>query len=433
MDRSTIRHMVLEQKGGYLLLPVLIMFGLSLIALILPHLEANTVLSNAAMHIPWLVPKDPAMSQLLLGAVAGSCITIVSVVYSVLLIALTFASIQFSPRILNLFWRDHVSQTTLGLFIGTFAYCLILLPSVHGKSVPVLSLSFALVLATLCLFFLIYFIHHIALAIQVNYIVDRICRETESVMRHIFGAKLKGFPKAEESVEEPSDRIVIPSAKTGYVQFVDEDTLTEIAIKHNLSIYLYRGTGQFVPAGVPGLSISPHTADSAEIRRQCLRCMHIGPLRSMENDVEFGFLQIVDIALKAISPAVNDPSTAISCIDHLSSLLVVAATLEPPPNRIYDEQGVVRLSRRQTSFVRLLEIAYNQITPYAKGDMAVSLRLMRALHDISGVTNYPPYLSALRKQAQLITKTCSANFSEEETEELTQRLSIIEKRSRDVS
>jgi len=433
LERSTIRHMVLEQKGGYLLLPVAIMFGLSLVAFILPHLEANTVLAHAAAHLPWLVPKDPAMSQLLLGAVAGSCITIVSVVYSVLLIALTFASIQFSPRILNSFWRDHVSQMTLGLFIGTFAYCLILLPSVHGKSVPVLSLSFALVLATLCLFFLIYFIHHIALAIQVNYIVDRISRDTEHVLKRVFGGKLKGFPKAEESVEEPSDRIAVPSSKTGYVQFVDEATLTELAIKHNLSIFLNRATGQFIPAGVPCLSISPHTADSPEVRRQCLRCMHIGPLRSMENDVEFGFLQIVDIALKAISPAVNDPSTAISCIDHLSSLLIMAATFEPPPSRIYDENGVVRLLRRQTSFVRLLEIAYNQISPYGKGDMAVCLRLMRALHDISGVTNYPPYLAALRKQGQLIARLCAANFSEEETEELTQRLAVIEKRSRDVS
>jgi uncharacterized membrane protein len=428
---SLIRHTIYEQKGGYLLVPVLIMLILTVLAVALPHMEANfDVVASWAKHTSWLVPSDPAMAQLLLAAVAGSCITILSVVYSVLLIALTFASMQFSPRILNIFLKDRVSQVTLGLFIGTFSYCLNLLPSVtsgHHVAVP-LSLTLALVLATACLFDLIFFIHHIALAIQANYIVDRISKETEAVLRSQFGPTLTDLPKEEEALIEPTKGIAVSSLKTGYVQWIDQNRIVKLAVKADASIFVHRGVGQFIPTGVPCITIEPASAATLAFKNACLSCFHLGPLRSTENDVQFGMLQMVDIALKAISPAVNDPSTAIACIDHLSGILLLATTLEPPTMRVFDENGVVRLMRRQPSFARLLEIAYNQISPYGKGDMAVSLRLMRALYDISGVTNYEPYLLAIRKQAQRHARACSQYFPEEDCKELLDRLKVIETR-----
>jgi uncharacterized membrane protein len=153
-------------------------------------------------------------------------------------------------------------------------------------------------------------------------------------------------------------------------------------------------------------------------------------MRTMEDDVEFGMLQMVDVALKAISPDVNDPSTAISCVDHLSRILIMAARLEPPPGFILDEKAILRLVRRTTSFSRLLTIAFDQISPYGKGDMAVSLRLMRALQDISSVTRYPPYLAAIREHAQRTFRTCTACFAEEDCTELRDPLAAIEQRER---
>ena len=223
------------------------------------------------------------------------------------------------------------------------------------------------------------------------------------------------------------------SQKSGYVQYVEEERLLELAVAADVSIFLHRGVGQFIPAGVHSMTINPANRVSESLKEKMLSCFHLGPLRSMEDDVQFGMLQMVDIALKAISPAVNDPSTAISCIDHLSAILILAAKLEPPSQSLLDDNGVVRVVRRQSSFVRLLEIAYNQITPYGKGDMAVSLRLMRALHDISGVTDYPPYLLAIRQQAQRIAKACSECFPEEDCTELAERLTVIESRRRNAS
>lgn len=428
----SFRHILYEQKGGYLLLPLVLMLLLGTTAYVLPRMEVSSpTLAQWAERVAHLPPADPGMAQIILGAVAGSCITVVSIVYSVLLIALTFASIQFSPRVLIGFLRDRVSQLTLGLFIGTFAYCLILLPSIQVRpaSVPTLSLLFAIALATACLFVLIYFIQHIALSIQVNYIISRISRETEFTLRTIFGEPLKGYPASEEPLQEPSGSPV-PNFKSGYVQYIDERKLLQIAISNDLTIYIHRSVGQFIPAGVTCLTIAPFHKATPSLKMQCLECFHFGPLRSMELDVEFGVLQLVDIALKAISPAVNDPSTAIACIDHLSGILLLSATLEPPSARLLDESGTVRLLRRQTSFPRLLDIAFDQIIVYARSDMAVSLRLMRALHDISGVTNYPPFLSAIRRQAQIIAKACTASFPEESCRELLDRLHVIETRKR---
>lgn len=428
---TTFRHIYYEQKGGYLFLPVLIMLIFSFAAIVLPMSEENLPYSLRWLEKDvWLAPSDPAIAQLFLGAIAGSCITVLSVVYSVLLIVLTFASIQFSPRILTSFLKDRVSQNTLGLFIGTFAYCLICLPSIHQGHevfVPRFALMVALFLASACLFVLIYFIHHIALAIQVNYIVDRIARETEIVLRNLFGQPFAGAPPDEEPLEEPEGATAL-STRSGYIQYCDERRLVSLAQEANVSIFVHRSVGQFIPAGIKFITITPASSSTPALATKCLACFHLGPLRSLESDVEFGVLQMVDIALKAISPAVNDPSTAIACVDHLSSVLAAAACLEPPVSRVFDEGGCLRITRRQTSFPRLLEIAYNQIGPYGKNDMAVSLRLMRALQDISTVIDHKPYLEAIKKQARRVAHACQASFLAEDCQELMDRLAILERR-----
>ncbi len=423
--------MLYEQKGGYLVLPVIITLALGLTAMTLPMLEIQVPsIARWAHHTRWLVPNDPSMAQLLLGAIAGSCITVVSVVYSVLLVTLTFASMQFSPRILTSFLNDRVSQTTLGLYIGTFVYCLILLPNVRGLSkviLPTLSLTFALILATACLFYLMYFIHHMAVAIQVNYIVDHIAQETEISLRSVFGNELTGPPKEQEVLTEPTAGITIQSKRTGYIQYVDEKKLVALASQVNGNIYIYRSVGQFIPARAPVFNVNTSSDIDENFKQELLNCLHVGPLRSMEADVEFGIFQIVDIALKALSPAVNDPSTAICCIDHLSPILMLAVTLEPPSYHVTDENGIIRLSKRRTSFPRLLNVSYNQIIPYGKNDMAVSLRLLRALLDIANKTKHAPYLAEIRKHAQRVVKTYAPSFPSDDCEELYERLRIIEK------
>jgi uncharacterized membrane protein len=146
----------------------------------------------------------------------------------------------------------------------------------------------------------------------------------------------------------------------------------------------------------------------------------------MEQDVEFGVLQIVDIALKAISPAVNDPTTALTCVDQLGRILVRAATRRPPLATLRDPDGRARVVLPRTSFPRLLEVAFSQIGHYGKADVAVPLRLMRVLADLAGATRHAPYALAIRDQARRLSADCAQGFPDADRDELNLRLAAVE-------
>jgi uncharacterized membrane protein len=152
----------------------------------------------------------------------------------------------------------------------------------------------------------------------------------------------------------------------------------------------------------------------------------LGPARTLQQDVEFGVLQIVDIALKAISPAVNDPTTAITCVDHLSRLLIRFASRQPPESLLYDPPGVFRVGVPWIDFERLLDSAFEQIRMYAKGDVAVSLRLLRALGDIAGSANDSVYRGTLLGRGRRVVEGCAGRLEEEEVRHLRIRLAALE-------
>lgn len=170
---------------------------------------------------------------------------------------------------------------------------------------------------------------------------------------------------------------------SGYVRTIDTNQLVAIAKANRISIRVLRRVGHFVPAGVPLLTISKAKLLTPALSESLLRSFQFGPTRTLEQDIEFGILQIVDIALKAISPAVNDPSTAISCVDQLSSILISFSTRQALGTHFYDPPGTLRVTIHNLGFDRLAESAFEQIRSYSKTDVAVSLRLMRAFTDIT--------------------------------------------------
>ena len=295
-------------------------------------------------------PPEPEAAHVVLGTIAGSMITVVSVVYSILLVVLTFASTQFSPRVLVAFVEDRVSQTTLGVFVGTFTYCLLTLPAVRSQPkpfVPSIAVIVAIVLAIACLACLLYFIHHMASSIQASQIVDRVARETERVLDDLFPRPLDG-PPAERAVairSRAERRCSRP--RSGYIRSVDESSLLAAARAADAALRIrslhrtVRHRGHTPPRGH-----RPADRATGALRAACLRAFDIGPARTMEQDVEFGVLQIVDIALKAISPAVNDPTTALTCIDQLGRILVRAAMRRPPISTLRDADGRARVVLR---------------------------------------------------------------------------------------
>jgi len=427
--RVGLRHVVRELRGGFVLRPGAITLVMAALALGLTNLEERiTVIPAWSDLLDRIFPPEPEAAHVVLGTIAGSMITVVSVVYSILLVVLTFASTQFSPRVLVAFVEDRVSQTTLGVFVGTFTYCLLTLPAVRGQPkpfVPSVAVIVAIVLAISCLACLLYFSHHMALSIHASHIVDRIARDTERIIDELFPQPLSGPPI--EDVAKPSPAgMAILAQRSGYIRFVSESSLLAAARTSGADLRVDRYIGQFVMAGTPILEASPADQVTDALRAACVHAFDIGPARTMQQDVEFGILQIVDIALKAISPAVNDPTTALTCIDQLGRILMGASTREPPTTTLCDPDGRVRVTLRRTSFPRLLDVAFSQIRHYGKADVAVPLRLMRLLAELATAISYAPYTVAILEQARRLAAACAHDFPDAERDELNERLGAVE-------
>jgi uncharacterized membrane protein len=356
---------------------------------------------------------------------------VVSIVFAILLMTLTLASMQFSPRIILSFTRDRVTQWTLGIFLGTFSYCMAALPAARSLPkpfAPVATVLGAMLLAFACVCWLLFFIHHISQAISVNQIVDKIASETEAMIDQIMP-----FPQRQDRLAEDDPlrgytfETAVPNGVSGYIRFIDTRRLVALTKLYRVKARVLRRVGHFVPAGVPLMLVSKGDRLPPEGTAALLGAFDLGPSRTLQQDVEFGVLQIVDIALRAISPAVNDPSTAISCVDQLSRILIRFASREPPEPLLYDPPGTLRVSLAWIDFEKLLDSAFEQIRMYSKTDVAVSLRMLRALSDIAGTTADASFRRALGARGQRVVAGCTEKLKDEELREIRGRWDALER------
>jgi len=358
---------------------------------------------------------------------------VVSIVFAILLMPLTLASMQFSPRIIVSFVRDRVTQWTLGIFLGTFCYCMAALPAARSAPkpfAPVVTVLGAMLLSLICVGWLLFFIHHISQAINVNQIVDRIATETVAMIDEMMPYPRR-YPRMDngDPIDPSSWDTPVLCETSGYIRYVDTERLVATAKSHSVKILVLRRVGQFVPEGVPFLMVYKGERLSAEAALELHNAFDFGPSRTLQQDIEFGVLQIVDIALKAISPAVNDPSTAISCVDQLSRVLIRFASREAPSSLLCDPPGVVRASVMWSDLDRMLDSAFEQIRMYSKTDVAVSLRMMRALADIAATMPGPEDRRTVAERGRRIVDGCAEKLGEHEMKELRARLAGLEKLS----
>jgi uncharacterized membrane protein len=343
---------------------------------------------------------------------------------------LTLASMQFSPRILTGFVRDRVTQWTLGVFLGTFSYCMAALPAARSSPYafsPVATVLGAMILAFACVCLLLAFIHHISQAISVNHIVDRIATETEAIIDDLMPSAQR-YPRigGPYPLDRSTWRPAAVNETSGYIRYVDRARLLNLTKTYHVQVHVLRRVGHFIPAGTPLLLASKPERLTEGVSSQFRAVFDIGPTRTLQQDIEFGVLQIVDIALRAISPAVNDPTSAISCIDQLSRIMIRFASRDPLEPLFFDPPGVVRVSIPWISFEGLLNSAFDQIRLYAKGDVAVSLRLLRALTDVACTTQNSDYRKSLVEMGKCVVAGCAERLTENELTDLRVRQEILE-------
>jgi uncharacterized membrane protein len=421
-------------RVGFMVRPLLIALLIGASGMYLSFLEqAFPAIQNWIPTLFFPITHDPAVAQMILSNIATAMMTVVSIVFAILLMTLTLASTQFSPRIIISFVRDRITQQTLGIFLGTFLYCLGALPAarnVPAAFCPVVTVLGAMVLAFACVTWLLFFIIHISRAVSVTHLVSRIARETEDII-------VKTLPELRDANDEvqkttPPTHLTdgetpVLSDASGYVLSIDSNRLLSLAKNNDIIILVARRVGHFVPAGIPLLGIKGKSKLTPELVRSLRKAFDIGATRTLEQDIEFGVLQIVDIALKAVSPASNDPSTAINCIDQLSSILIRFAAYKAPQTEFYYPEGTLRLRIPWLGFDRILESAFEQIRLYAQADVAVSLRLLRAFSDIASTLPDKESRKLIIEQGIRLVAGCSEKLAEEVLKEMHSRLAALEK------
>ena len=419
-------------RGGFLVRPLLIAVALGLLGAVLSSLEESVpVLSDWVPTFLFPSHADPQVAQTVLATIAASIMTVVSIVFAILLMTLTLASMQFSPRILLSFTKDRVTQWTLGIFLGTFAFCVAALPAARSLPyplAPVATVTCAMLLAVACVAWLIFFINHISQAISVNHIVDRIARETESVIDDLMRDSQLAYDPPGVPFDGNKPEVLVAARVSGYIRFVDTRRLLDLARTYKLRVRLVRRVGHFVPEGVALFGVSPAERLDAARAHELASAFEIGPSRTMQQDVEFGVIQIVDIALKAISSAVNDPSTAITCVDQLGRILIRFVGRNTAVSLLCDPPHVVRVIVPWIGTESLLDTAFEQIRHYSASDIAVSLRLLRAFDDIAATCTDPRIVETLATRGRRVLAGCAARLQPDQTEKLRERLGALEAR-----
>lgn len=428
-----LRSALYALRGGFLIRPFLIALFFGATGAVLSSVEEySPALDSWIPAVLFPANQDPQVALTILAGIASSIMTVVSIVFAILLMTLTLASTQFSPRILVSFVRDKSTQWTLGVFLGTFSYCMAALPAVRSLPqpyVPALTVLIAMALALVCVGWLIFFINHISRSISVNHIVDRIAHETEMVIDEIMPHPRGDYERSEHAAPSRQGRErAIAARKSGYVRFVDVRFLVACAKSFGVRIALERRVGQFVPAGTPIMRVVDAGRVTPEREDRLLTAIDIGPARTMQQDVEFGIIQIVDIALKAISPAVNDPTTAINCIDQLGRVMIVWAGRSPPLSHMHGPPHILRVAIPWIDYDGLLDTAFEQIRHYAESDIAVSLRLLRAFDDMIVAGTSPLERRSLIERARRVVEGCERRLPENDLPPLRRRLAQLEGR-----
>ncbi len=351
-------------------------------------------LDRALLHrssglVGWLHGAgEPEGARALLSTIAGSMITVAGVTFSILLVALSLASSQFGPRLLRGFLRDRGNQTVLGTFIATFVYSLLVLRDVPldpgTDDVPQLAITLALLLALAGVLVLIYFIHHAAASIQASRVIEVAGDELDSAIRQTFPARddeggAQWEVQAEEMLPagfEDTCREVLARG-SGYVQEIDTEGLLKLARERDLVIEMRHGRGSFVVEGRPLARVTGEMDE--EVEKKVADALVLGTARASTRDVERAVDQLAEVAVRALSPGVNDPFTAEQALRRLGQSLALMADRKLPTPIFRDDDGALRLLVPMPAVSDLLARAFDQPRHYGRSDPHVPVQLLEIL------------------------------------------------------
>lgn len=401
-------------RGSYWFIPALMALGAVILALLLTALD-DTLGGAWIEDVAWLSANKPDGARALLSTVAGSMITVAGVVFSITISAVVYASSQYGPRLLTNFMQDRGNQVTLGTFIATFLYCLLVLRTVRngddtgGAFVPHASILVGLVLALASLGVLIYFIHHTPASMHVSNVVAGIGRELHAqIDAHFNGDQEPILPAQPADLPEGffDDAVRIRADQDGYLVALDLDRLLALAAENDLLLRLAFRPGDFATRGQTLLLAWPPANLDEERQRRLRQAFAWGHRRSQAQDVLFLADELVEVAARALSPGVNDPFTAMNCMDWLGGGLVRLAHSTLPDTRCYDFEGTMRMIGNPITFRVFVETACGRLRPYACADRNAALHMMTMLAEVLGTVENEANRRTLLSEARNLLRAC---------------------------
>jgi uncharacterized membrane protein len=392
---------------------------------------------DAKRYFPIVYSTNVQAVRALLGTIAGSMITVTSIAFSITIVSLTMASSQFGPRLMRNFMMDRVTQVVLGVFTSTFVYCILVFCAISLNEpyqfTPGLTLIWAILMTCISVGFLIHFIHHVAKSIQADAVIDDVYRElTQNID--------KFFPQYSEDKQwrpqifskslgegEYAHEIEMRAKASGYVQLIDKEALMKHLVELDRRLALYFAPGNYIRKGATFAHIYAKDSDSSLENINLDKHFILGSKRTPVQDSEYAVHQLVEIALRALSPSINDPFTAIVCVDKLGSVLCDLTTRQFPSVEQKDDEGAVRLHCKSLSFIDVGRAAFDQIRQEATDNTAVTIRLLVSLNEIAlQACNHEQYSFVEQQLLMIQEQQAFRNMTTQDAKDITSYVKTIE-------
>ena len=380
----------------------------------------------------WIWAGGASGARNVLATIASSTITVAGVVFSITIVTLTLASSQFGPRLLRNFMNDRGTELVLGVFVATFLYCLLVLRAIRGTDqvtvVPFLSVTCGVVLAVASVGFLIFFIHHISTSIIAENVIGRVAADLHANIDRVFPDRLDPLsphPAAEErelpsALQENAEPVF--SKASGYIQAIAMENLLALAEEKDPSVRLLRRPGNFVAEGSTLAEVAPRERLNDGVRESILGAVFFGRDRTPTQDIEYSLDQLVEVAVRALSPGVNDPFTAITCSEWLGAALIQIGNRKIPSRWKYDQAGHLRVVTGATDFEGIANSALNQVRQYGASSVAVTVRLLDILSRIGPRLVRPDDRDVLLSHARAIRHDGLATAKNERDQQDIERI-----------
>lgn len=387
---------------------VLTLFGLGLGQLFL-WVDAQVT------DIPTDLTATVDSARAVLGVIAGATIAFAGVAFSVSLLLISLSSSQYSPRVVHGLFRDPFNKRVMGVVIGTFTYCLVVLRAVRSPLedggtavIPSLSIAVAVLLGVTALLAIVGFISHAAHSMDISKILHDVTEAAIEQVSAQWGNEDTADATRNETIEQsaPDDAFVVTFERHGWVQQIDRNALLE-ALEPGATMWLDTVSGRYAIAATPLCRIAPPPSDPELVERRVRDAIAVGQTRTAQDDVTYGVRQLADVALKALSPGINDPTTAQDAMFHLGALLRELLVRQVPSRRLPGEEGRELLMSQACTHAEAVGLAFDEIRLASAGMPTVQIYLLEILHlldDSLGSIASTGTVAALRSQADLVVQ-----------------------------